>query len=92
MDGDRFDQFTCVLAGDRTRRSTLKLLAGGIAASVAGVLRTGDVLGAVRCRKAEQICRKNSECCSGTCSPLDRHGRGRRLWHSAKTGPDHIGR
>ncbi len=79
MDGDRFDQFTRVLAGDRTRRSTLKLLAGGIAAGVAGVFKTGDALGAVRCRKAQQVCRKDAECCSGDCSPLDRFGRGRCL-------------
>lgn len=85
MDGDRFDRLTRLFAGQRTRRSALKALAGTLAAGVTGV--AADEADAARCRKAGEICRKGPDCCSGTCGAPDKYGRRRCQCRTATDCP-----
>ncbi len=67
MDGERFDAFTKMLAGARSRRTVL--LAG--AASLTTVLATGRTAAAAGCKRLGKKCRADTQCCSGAvCRPV----------------------
>ena len=63
MDGHRFDGLTRTLAGGTSRRQVLKLLAGGVAGGLAGVLGAGNSGAAPRCKRVGQRCHTNADCC-----------------------------
>ena len=68
MNHRRFDALACAVTRDRSRRSTLRLLAGGV---LGGLL---TALGVPRaearhagCRHVGKRCRRDGQCCSGRC-------------------------
>jgi hypothetical protein len=78
MDGSRFDQIARALADVQDRRSLLRKVAGAASAALVaavGLNESGEA--ASICRTGGAICRKNQECCSGTCGPTDATGRQR---------------
>lgn len=75
MDGHHFDNFTRAFAEPGIdRRRVLRAGLGGLVAAALGALRI-DPAGAAKCRGDGEICRKNGDCCAGTCGPKDRRGR-----------------
>ncbi len=72
MDEQRFDELARALGLGLTRRN---LLASIGAAAGAMIASTGSALAA--CRKGGGVCRKNADCCSGTCLGKDSTGRSR---------------
>lgn len=82
MDGPQFDQLVRDLAEAQPRRRILKRVIGGAALALGiGVpgaqLMTSPSGEAAVCRAGGDICRKPSDCCSGTCLPKDATGRRR---------------
>src|SRR4051812_14768328 len=82
MDDSRFDTLARSISSAQNRRTALKRLIGGVALaagigipSATELLRAGDGEAASACRHGGEICRKDSECCSGGCLPPDRTGR-----------------
>lgn len=75
MDGKRFDKLTKVLTSTGSRRSAVKGLLAGAAASVAGALGleaaaaqdSGRVGTLAQCRGTRDNCKKSSVCCSRRC-------------------------
>ena len=63
MDDSRFDALARSLTSSTTRRSTLRLLAGGALAGALG-LRGADEAGA-RCRRLGAKCARGDRCCGG---------------------------
>lgn len=74
VDGSRFDDLARALATQPTRRTLLRrIVAGASAALLASQI--DDVAIAAKCREAGEICREDSNCCSGSCGAPDRRGR-----------------
>jgi hypothetical protein len=66
MDGRRFDSIARTFASSRNRRSVLSAALAGIA-SIFG-LEAGSVR-ADLCKEGGRACKKDSQCCTGRCSP-----------------------
>jgi hypothetical protein len=63
MDSERFDSLVRTFSQARSRRQTLRGLAGA-----AGLLALGTrAAGAQECKANGKACKKNSQCCSGNC-------------------------
>lgn len=72
MESDRFDRLTRIVGAAGSRRRLLKsFVLGGLA--LTGLQKAE----AASCRAPADICRKNGDCCSGTCGPKDSTGRRR---------------
>lgn len=69
MDGQRFDTLTRAISATESRRTFVKLLAGGAFAGL--VTRIGlEEAGAKEapiCRRHRQGCRRDDQCCGGSC-------------------------
>jgi hypothetical protein len=64
MDACRFDRLTRALAAAASRRQTL---VGLVLGAVALRGRGGEVAASPGCKKKGKRCKKNKDCCSGTC-------------------------
>ncbi len=71
MDDRRFDALTRSFGRGISRRQVISALG---AAVISSILPSG-LTSAASCRKAETVCRKNGDCCSGLCSEKDSRGR-----------------
>jgi len=71
MDDRRFDALTRTLGTGFSRRQMLS----AIGAAVVGALGSTGLATAASCRKADTVCRKAGDCCSGHCSEKDSKGR-----------------
>ena len=69
MDSERFDRFARALAGSRTRRGALRLLAGGALGGLLGRRGREEALADHGCRHAGADCnpKRPGACCSGRC-------------------------
>jgi hypothetical protein len=77
MDGNRFDELSKMFGRTRSRRTAVKELVAGAAASGAGLVRTIGADAAAKCRRKGDICRKDGDCCSNACGAPDRFRRRR---------------
>jgi hypothetical protein len=66
MDDGRFDDLTRTLARSRTRRASLRALAGGALAGGLTWLGMGEAEAA--CKPARKRCKRNKNCCSNKCT------------------------
>lgn len=74
MERSRFDALTKSLAmPTASRRSALRAGASTLIAAL-GIARSAD---AATCRPISSICRKDGDCCGGTCGAPDQYGRRR---------------
>lgn len=76
MDGQRFDQFTRAWSGRAvSRREMLRLVGGGIVASLLGVVGRAGVA-AQTCLAEGEVCHSSDQCCLGRCKKKKGHTRG----------------
>lgn len=73
MDDSKFDALTKSLSRVSSRRAALRASVGALIASVT-VTHAAD---AAVCRPTGSICRKDADCCDGTCGAADATGRRR---------------
>ncbi len=65
MDSARFDGLVRSLSQSRSRRQTLRSLAGAV---VVGALALGgQEVGADTCKRTDKACKKDSQCCTKKC-------------------------
>ena len=64
MDSRRFDEIARALAGTRSRRNVLRLLAGNAAV---GMFAHAGLAAPARCAERGKPCERDSQCCSGSC-------------------------
>jgi hypothetical protein len=63
MDDRRFDEWTrALVVGPATRRTTFRILAGGVLGSLVSLLGLNE---AAACRGFRDPCKETSQCCSG---------------------------
>jgi hypothetical protein len=79
MDGNRFDALTRSLATPRSRRAVVRTLAGSAAGGLIALAGRRPA-GADLCKGTGKECKKNIQCCSGSCAPptasISTHGSG----------------
>jgi hypothetical protein len=68
MEGKRFDALARGLAARRSRRELAKALAAGTAGGVMALVGSSRV-GADLCKEDTKVCKKDVQCCSGSCAP-----------------------
>lgn len=68
MDGQRFDTLVRTLATSRSRRSLIRTALATVTAGLGTALGMAEA-SAGDCKRAGKQCKKNSQCCSGVCSP-----------------------
>jgi hypothetical protein len=73
MERSKSDALIKSLSGAANRRTALKAGAAAFVASL-GIARASE---AATCREIQAICRKDGDCCSGSCGPSDATGRRR---------------
>jgi len=66
LDHDRFDDLARTLATGTSRRQALKLLGGSLTGGLLAALGVGTAV-ADECKRNGKPCKKDSQCCSGTC-------------------------
>jgi hypothetical protein len=65
MDSERFDSLVRTFSQARSRRQTLRGLAGAVA--VGALALSGREARADTCKRNGKPCKKNSQCCSNNC-------------------------
>jgi hypothetical protein len=87
MEDARFDDLTRELAVSRSRRSLVKSAFGAMFGGTLAVAGVHGASAAARGRAPAEICRKDGDCASGLCGPVDRMGRRRCLCAGADQCP-----